>query len=146
MHKKCGEFKFPFEFNMIREGYKLCRVENSSDTGLPRHKSCSPFFTQMHILSGFPEFKNSKQVPFSSRKYIHFIVFLLTLPSVFYRSEETVQFSTALISKSQVETYPAEGLLDSLSHSSLTHKQLVTHAAIFFSPARLIFINATIHM
>lgn len=49
---------------------------------------------------------------------------------------ESIQFSAALISKSQVETFPAEGLLASLSHSSLTHKQLVTRAAIFFSPAR----------
>lgn len=75
---------------------------------------------------------NSKWVSFPS-----FFVFLLTLPS--YGCPigqtslfETIMFSTALISKSQVEPRPAEGRLDSLSHSSLTHKQLVTHAAILF--------------
>lgn len=63
------------------------------------------------------------------------------LPHSFYALKgrslfETVRFSTAQISESQVETCPAEGPLDSLSHSSLTHKQLVTHAARFFTARR----------
>lgn len=45
------------------------------------------------------------------------------------RSFGSGPFSAALISKSQVESCPAAGLLDSASLSSLTRKHLVTRAA-----------------
>lgn len=77
---------------------------------------------------GCLKFKNPKRLPFHLWKYFHFINFhsiplwCLSKPS---------DFSSAL-RRSQMELCPAEELLVSLSHSSLTHKQHMTHEAISF--------------
>lgn len=99
---------------------------------IPTWSDSYSFQTTVGCL-GILKFQNSNFVP--SRKPFPLVFFYLRFPLclIGQRSRfETVQFSTALISKSQVETWPAEGLLDSLSHSSLTHKQLVTYSAFFF--------------
>lgn len=116
----------------ILSGSRLCTILFT----LRPSDSCS-FQATVGIL-GILEFQNSKLVPFPPRKYLHCFSTYLSLCRVSQKSLfETICVSTALISKSQVETSPAEWLLDSLSHSSLTHKQLVTLSAFFPpSPAR----------
>lgn len=92
------------------------------------------------------EFQNSTLVSIFPGNISTSLFFDLSFPPclIGQRSFRNSLFSAALISKSQVETCPAEGLLDSLSHSSLTHKQLVTHAASFVHlPDTPFCINAT---
>lgn len=93
--------------------------------GKPGNPGISEFQTGFHL----------------SRNYLPLLLFFYL--SCTYRSEAfswKSVLSAALISKSQVETCPAEVLLDSLSHSSLTHKQLVTHAAFFPTCQTLFFL------
>lgn len=51
------------------------------------------------------------------------------------------QRNTLSLWGSSVEPSPAEELLDSLSHSSFTHKHLVTYLDVEFSPATLAFLQ-----
>lgn len=86
-------------------------------------------FLQVQRLRGEPwESQNSRPAPIFYRFSTYSLLCALQVRGLWWRSE----LGAALISKSQVETCPVELLLDSLSHSSLTHKQLVIHAAHFF--------------